>query len=924
MTDTVDAAIRPENAGAAVDLDALRALAGPLFDALAGSGVAITVTDPRQHDDPIVFVNAAFEALTGYEAAEVMGRNCRFLQAEGVDPQAVAGLAGTLENAGSATVDLLNVRRDGTRFWNRLNVTTLKDAAGRPAFRFATQTDVSADYGDEDLGRELRSTRQRLAEAKERLRVAQTVAGAEGAWEWNIAQGRLVADARFAGLYGLDPIAAANGLPTSAFFDAVFAADRLRLKIAVAGALNGAEVFARDYRVLVDGELRWVSAKGRTYLDAQDRPVRFAGVLADITEQKRVEERLRIAQSAGGVGSFEYLSGFGTVEVSDTFCGLLGLQPATSLPVRTINAVVDPEDQPLIGGRESERLGPAFHEFRIQRADTGEARWLACRGEHQAAPSGGVSFIGVIYDVTATKRSEDRLRDLAAALEARVEVSNQERDRVWNLSRDLLSISGRDGAYRAVNPAWTALLGYEPVDLIGSVMGGLVHPDDREMAGELAAGLRTGEAVTDFDCRVLSKDGELHWINWTALPDGDFIYAVGRDITQRKLLEDQLRQSQKMEAVGQLTGGLAHDFNNMLTGMLGGMDMGRRRIAEGRIADAERFFEAATQSGQRAAALTHRLLAFSRRQSLDSRPLDVAALVASMEDLLRRTLGEQVRLETDVDADLWTAVADDNQLESAILNLAINARDAMPHGGRLTISARNVALSAARLAKSDRAEPGDYVEIGVADTGMGMSPDVLSKVFDPFFTTKPLGQGTGLGLSMIYGFVQQSRGHVEIESQEGAGAVIRLFLPRHRGEVADLVEETDDRAEGGAGETVLVVEDDPAVRLLVVQVLQELGYRAIETESGREAAPILQSARAIDLMITDVGLPGLNGRQLAEIARESRPDLPILFMTGYAEQAVDQSTFLAQGMEIITKPFAIDRFAKRISAILRRAEAEQA
>ncbi|WP_184719149.1 PAS domain-containing protein [Caulobacter sp.] len=758
------------------------------------------------------------------------------------------------------------------------------------------------------------------AVARERLRIAQMAAGAVGAWEWDIASSRLVADARFASLYGLDPAAAAQGLPTSAFFDTVFSPDRMRLKIAVAGALNGAEVFGRDYRVVVDGDVRWVSARGRTYLDAEERPTRFAGVLADITDQKRVEERLRIAQAAGGIGTFQYLSGFGTVDVSDEFCRLLGLHPAHSLPVRTINAVVRLGDPPLISGREDQTpLGPTVHEFRIARAYTGEERWLACRGEYQAVPTGGVSFIGAIYDVTATKQAEARLRSLAAALEARVEVSTQERDRIWNLSRDLLSVSGRDGVYRAINPAWKDLLGYDAADLVGVTMGGLVHPDDWDPAVEQTAGIRAGGSVADFDCRVRTKDGDYRCINWTAVVEDDLIYAVGRDITQRKALEDQLRQSQKMEAVGQLTGGLAHDFNNMLTGILGGIDMVRRRLAEGRLEDADRFLEAAMQSGQRAAALTHRLLAFSRRQSLDSRPLDVKALVGSMEDLLARTLGEQVRLATDVADEVWTAVADDNQLESAILNLAINARDAMPRGGLLTIAARNVQLSAAELAKSDHATPGDYVEIRVTDTGLGMAPDVLNKVFDPFFTTKPLGQGTGLGLSMIYGFVQQSRGHIEIQSREGAGTTIRLFLPRHRGELEQQPADGQGAIHAGSGETVLVVEDDPAVRLLVVQVLEELGYNAIETESGRDATPVLQSGRAIDLMVSDVGLPGLNGRQLAEIAREGCPELPILFMTGYAEQAADQAAFLDDGMEIITKPFAIDQLARRIGEILERA-----
>jgi PAS domain S-box-containing protein len=670
---------------------------------------------------------------------------------------------------------------------------------------------------------------------------------------------------------------------------------------------------------VLDGVVHWVSARGRTYLDANDKPVRFSGVLADITDQKRVEERLLIAQTAGGVGSFEYLSGFGTAEVSEQFCRLLGLQRATSLPVRTINALVHPDDPSIIQGRDGQHpFGPAFYEFRIRRADTGEERWLASRGEYRQEGPSGVSFIGVIYDITTTKRSEEQLRMLTETLEVRVAARTQERDRVWNLSRDLLHVIGPDGLYRAANPAWKTLLGYDEADLVGKRAGSLVHPDDRLDAMDRFRTLSRGESMSDFDCRMLSKDGTYLWVNWTAIPEDDAIYGVGRDVTQRKALEDQLRQSQKMEAVGQLTGGLAHDFNNMLTGILGGIDMVRRRIAQGRVADVDRFLDAAMQSGQRAAALTHRLLAFSRRQTLDNRPLDVGVLTVSMEDLLTRTLGEQVSLRIDAQPDLWPAVADDNQLESAILNLAINARDAMPDGGELTIAARNVYLSDVELADSDHAAAGDYVEISVTDTGTGMPAEVLEKVFDPFYTTKPLGQGTGLGLSMIYGFIQQSHGHVVIDSEVGRGTTIRLFLPRHLGPVEEEALSSDEAAPTGAGETVLVIEDDPAVRLLVMQVLEELGYRGIETADGRQAVPILESSRKIDLLISDVGLPGLNGRQLAEIARETRPDLPILFMTGYAKQAADQAAFLGGGMEIITKPFAIEQLGRRIGEILQR------
>ncbi|MDB5415405.1 MAG: sensor hybrid histidine kinase [Rubritepida sp.] len=898
---------------------ALMAMAGPWLEAMDQSGVAIAVTDPGLADEPIVYVNGAFEALTGFAAAQALGRPSNFLQTAATDPDAVLAIGAALAQGGSARADILNQRRDGETFWNRMSVVTIRDTKGLPAFRLTTLTDVSHEYAGDVTAQELRISRRDLIEARERLRVVQAVAGAAGGWEWDIASNRFFADARFASIYGLDVLAAAAGLPATAFFEPIHAEDRMRVRIAVGGALHGAEVFARDYRIVTEGEVRWVSARGRTFLDAQDRPVKFAGVLADITGQKKIEERLHIAQTAGGVGSFEYLSGYGTAEVSEQFCRLLGFRPAQSLPVRTINSVVHPDDPAIIQNRDGAiGSGQAFHECRITRADTGEARWLASRGEYRRELSGGMTFTGVIYDITQTKNSEAKLRQLTERLEERVEARTQERDRIWNLSRDLLNVIGPDGTQRTVNPAWTALLGHSEAELVGMPMASLVHAEDLPLLRLRLAALLRGETVPDFDIRLRAKDGGYHWVSWKAVPEGEAIYGIGRDVTQRKLLEDQLRQSQKMEAVGQLTGGLAHDFNNMLTGILGGMDMVRRRVSQGRLDDVDRFLDAAMQSGQRAAALTHRLLAFSRRQTLDNRPLDITALVGSIADLLRRTLGEQVELVVDMDPELWSAVADDNQLESALLNLAINARDAMPEGGRLTISGRNAKLSASDLAHSDRAEAGDYVEIGVADTGLGMAPEVLAKAFDPFYTTKPLGQGTGLGLSMIYGFVQQSRGNVLIESQEGQGTTIRLFLPRHAGALTDAAKPASIDASLGQGEVVLVIEDDPAVRLLVLQVLEELGYQAIETADGREAIPILQSQQQIDLLVSDVGLPGLNGRQLAELARETRPTLPVLFMTGYAKEAIDQARFLTAGMEIITKPFAVDELGHRINMILRQ------
>jgi PAS domain S-box-containing protein len=726
--------------------------------------------------------------------------------------------------------------------------------------------------------------------------------GGAGAWLWDLTAGRLWADDRFASLYGLDADAARDGLPGEAFFRGVHPDDALRLRIAVAGVEHGAEVFNRDYRLVGGGGgVRWVSARGRADHDDHGRGTRFSGLLIDISEQKRVEERLRIAQTAGGVGTFEYLEGFGTVTVSAQFCDLLGLHIAEALPVRTINGLVRTEDPPLIaaaGGQAS-----AQEELRVLRADTGEERWIARRGEwRDDAEHAGRRFIGVIYDITEAKRSERKLRDLTETLEARVEARTQERDRLWTASRDLFAVIGADGRQRSINPAWTRLLGYGEDELLGRSLGELVHPDDLPIVRENWPN-REVDAV-HFDARLKAKDGEWRWVNWTVIPLGDAYYAVGRDLTERKQLEDQLRQSQKMEAVGQLTGGLAHDFNNMLTGVLGNLDMLSRRMADGRVADAGRFIEAASAAAARAASLTHRLLAFSRRQPLDPRPLDVNALVASMQDLLSRTLGEQVKLTVALAPDLWPAFSDANQLENAILNLAINARDAMPGGGALTIETENLSGSA------------ECVALRVRDTGEGMSRDVVERAFEPFFTTKPLGQGTGLGLSMVYGFVRQTGGDIRIDSRPNAGTTVELRLPRALSDSDPRTLDHVGAAPGGLGETVLVVEDDASVRLVVVEVLGELGYEAIEMADTEAALKVLASDRRIDLLVTDVGLPGINGRQLADLARGSRPDLPVLFMTGYTAAAARRSEFLAEGMEMIAKPFAVDALGAKIREMI--------
>lgn len=531
-----------------------------------------------------------------------------------------------------------------------------------------------------------------------------------------------------------------------------------------------------------------------------------------------------------------------------------------------------------------------------------------------------ISWVGVPEDGMVYCSGRDITDEKAA---------EAERDRLWTLSEDMLARADYQGAMSAVNPAWTKVLGYSERELLTNPYADIIHPDD---LGHTVAALQSMGATgmpTRFENRILAANGEWKPIGWTVSPepDGQNFIAVGRDLAdykarERELLHAQeaLRQSQKMEAVGHLTGGLAHDFNNLLAGISGGLELVQKRIREGRIHDLDRYIEAAQSSSQRAAALTQRLLAFSRRQTLDPRPTDVNRLIGGMADLLNRTMGPAVTLEVMAREGLWTALIDAPQLESALLNLCINARDAMPDGGRLFIETANVCLQNGE-ARAVELTPGAYLTITVSDTGAGMSPEVMARAFDPFFTTKPTGQGTGLGLSMIYGFVRQSGGQVTIESQLGRGTAIRLYLPRHDGDAEHETAEALAAAPAtGEGETVLVIDDEPAVRMLVVEVLEDSGYQVLEAEDGPSGLAILQSGVRIDLLVSDVGLPGgMNGRQVADAARATRPGLRVLFVTGYAETAAVGAGSLETGMQVITKPFAIGDLASRVRDMLETA-----
>ena len=603
---------------------------------------------------------------------------------------------------------------------------------------------------------------------------------------------------------------------------------------------------------------------------------------------------------------------------------------------------IHPEDREATENKFREAIAGQVRDYtaqyRIIRPVDGQMRWISVRATIERDDSGkAVRLIGAHSDVTeqvmaeqALRQSEERYRtladqlaDLNATLAQRVEEKTRERDRIWNVSQDLLLVADRNGIWKTINPAWTRTLGWSEAELLNRTSEWLEHPDDGGITQARVKKLGGSDAIAKFESRFRHKDGSYRWLSWTGVPDRDHIYAVVRDVTAEKAAAERLKtteeallQSQKMEAVGQLTGGIAHDFNNLLTGIVGSLDLLQTRLNQGRTENVGRYIDAAMTSANRAAALTHRLLAFARRQPLIPKGVDANQLVVSLEDLLRRTIGETIDLSIVASDDLWTTLCDPNQLESALLNLAINARDAMPDGGKLTISTANATIDGV-TADAPALSPGEYICIDVTDTGTGMSAEVAARAFDPFFTTKPIGQGTGLGLSMIYGFARQSNGHAMIESRVGQGTSIKLYLPRHHSEIAVEHAIAARAAQHAAtGETVLVVEDEPVVRGVILEMLDEQGYRTLEAVDGPAGLRLLRSDARIDLLVTDVGLPGMNGRQLADQAREMRPGLKVLFITGYAESVAIADGFLQPGMEMITKPFDLGNLSRRVRTMV--------
>ena len=639
----------------------------------------------------------------------------------------------------------------------------------------------------------------------DRIRTLREATGASGIWDWDILTDTLYADDGFADLYGLEPESAKNGIAPALFFRAIHPDDRARIRIAVAGILSGAELFSKEFRLITpDLATMWVHARGYGHRDDQDEPVRFTGVLVDVTERKRTEERLRIAQSAGGVGTFEYIDGFATATVSEEFCRLLGFYPAPSLPVQTINSVLcDGQPQLLPEARNGNVPVTLDGIFRITRSDGGGERWIARRGEILREGS-GFRLIGVIYDVTAQQAQEAALRELNDTLESRVQT----------------------------------------------------------------------------------------------------------ELIIRRRAEDALRQAQKMESIGQLTGGIAHDFNNLLMAISSSLALLQKRIP--RDAQSDRLIENAQQATRRGAALTQRMLAFARQQDLTPEAVDIAGLIGSMTQLLEHTLGPEWMLDFDLPDGLPPVVADVNQLEMAILNLAVNARDAMADGGTIRIAAENLHVYPGN--SLDLAE-GDYLKLSVVDDGMGMDADTLQRATEPFFTTKGVGKGTGLGLSMIEGLAKQLRGTFALESTLGSGTCATLWLPAaDEQDFALAVAPRSEDADGSVGLLkIIAVDDDALILMNTAELLRDLGHVVFEASSGQQALELLEDHPDASVMITDQAMPNMTGIQLIEEARKILPELPVVVATGYGE--------IPQGFQLgivkLGKPFTQDQLAYAILEAIR-------
>ena len=678
----------------------------PFAAAVRATRMPMIVSNPRLPDNPVVFVNNAFCRLTGYDRAEIVGRNCRFLQGPETDPDTVARIRKAVHDAKSIEIDIRNHRRSGEPFWNRLLMAPVHDADGKLAYFFASQVDVTLERErlaglettNAALMAEIAGRLRAQQDSEERLRFA-AQAGRLGFWEREARTGEIITSPVCREIFGRNP---EDPVTYEQLIEAIDPDDRDRMRAEITAVLTGGGAYDGEYRIIrPDGSRGWIQARAQLLRTSEGTPLRLAGIMLDVTGRREAEEELRqtsnllatIIETAPGLIYAKDRAGRMLIANSATL-DLIG-KPWSEVQGRNdreflhdaaqASAVMENDRRIMSAGRAQtleEKVGTDSQTPRT---------WLSTKAPLRDTRGAITGMVGISVDITARKRAESELQRLNVSLEASVAERTAERDRAWKNSQDLIAVIRADGIFAAANPAWTTSLGWQPEEIVGQHHLDLTHPEDRA-----ASAAAHDEAIKDqvpiYECRVRHRDGSYRWIAWVAATEGDLTYASGRDVTAEHeaaealaRTEDLLRQSQKMEAVGQLTGGIAHDFNNLLTAITGSLELLQNNVRQGRFDNLERYTAAAISGAQRAAALTQRLLAFARRQPLDPKRVDVNRLVAGMEELVRRTLGSGIDMEMVLAGSLWPTLCDPNQLESALLNLAINARDAMPEGGRLTI-----------------------------------------------------------------------------------------------------------------------------------------------------------------------------------------------------------------------------------------------
>ena len=718
-----------------------------------------------------------------------------------------------------------------------------------------------------------------------------------GDWSWDAHSDALTLSATACRIFG---VAAGTRMTWSEMQgNLLHPEDAPRAAAAVLEAIAARSAYRIDYRMRrADGGEAWVLTTGKAHYDEHGTVIGMVGLVQDVTDRKHAQ--LALAEEAA---TWEILNRTGAVVASE-----LNIE-------KVVQAVTD-------AGRQV--TGAQFGAFFYNTIDASGQQYMLYtlsgvpREAFAKFPKPRITPIfEPTFSGTGTVRSDDITQDPRYGrfdryhgmppghLPVRSYLAVPVLSRTGEVIGSLLFGHSQPGMFGP--RAERVLVGISAQAAIAIDNGRLYERAQRDLLEKQRAERDLQALATMLEERVRERTAELEASN----------LQLKQEIEERERTQDVLRHSQKLEAIGQLTGGVAHDFNNLLTVVIGNIDTVARRLnghADGRVS---RALEHALEGARKAAALTQRLLAFARRQPLKPQPADPNRLVQQMSELLFRTLGERIEIRTVLAPGVWPIEVDVGQLENAILNLAVNARDAMPEGGRLTIETRNVSF-AATDARGPAMMPGHYVFIGVSDTGSGIPRELLDKVFDPFFTTKTTGQGTGLGLSQVYGFVKQSGGNVYIDSESGAGTTVRLYLRRFLGKVEEAPPAQLDPLPSTADETVLVVEDDTPVRHLTMSLLEELGYRVVAAADAAAAMQVVQGGQRIDLLFTDVGLPRTNGRELAELARQHRPGLKVLFTSGYAKTALMHHGRLDPNVDLIGKPFTFAELSAKVRAVLDR------